>query len=1066
MFAWIVRTSLQQRLAVLALAALMMATGLWSALNTPVDVLPDLNRPTVTLMTEAGGMAPEEVEQFVSVPLEAALNGMPGVTRVRSVSGVGLSVVYAEFDWGSEIYRNRQLVAERLAEVREQLPPGVSPAMGPISSVMGEILLIALGPTSEARPAPGAASAAASTATRVGDADPMALREYADYVLRPRLLSIPGVAQVIPIGGELRQFRVEPDPARMAQLGVEFEALEAALRDFAGNSSGGFLERNGREVLIRHIGRTPRLEDLRRVPLRRAQGTPLLLEQVAKVSFAPAFKRGDAGFNARPAVIVGVQKQPAADSVQLTRQVEAALQSLARGRPAGIAEPAILFRQADFIETSVHNVGEALRDGAVMVAIVLFVFLMNLRTTVISLTAIPLSLAVTALVFHALGLSINVMTLGGLAIAIGELVDDALVDVENVLRRLRQQRPQGLVASLRVIAAACNEVRSGVVVATAVVVLVFVPLFALPGIEGRLFRPLGIAYITAILASLAVALTVTPVLCHYLLPRLVDRGRPPGDAAAGTPEHTHTDSALVRWLKHWDRRLLAASFDHARPLLAAALGLVLAAAASLPFLPRAFLPPFNEGTLTVNVVLNPGTALGESNRIGALAEGLIREVPEVRQVGRRTGRAELDEHAEGVHNSEIEVDLAPSARSREAVLADLRQRLALLPASISLGQPISHRLDHMLSGVRAQIALKIFGDDLDTLRSQATLLRERLAAVPGLTDLQVEKQVLIPQLRVRLDAARGAAWGLAPGELLRLLRALNEGDTVAEVIDGNRRFDLVLRLSDAARGPQGLADLPVVTPRGTVPLSQLADIEESDGPNQIGRENGRRRIVVSANTDGTDMARVVADIRRVLADTPMPPGTFVSLEGQFQAQEAATRLIALLGAVSLALVFLLLYSRYRSAVLALMIMGNIPMALVGSVAAMWLAGVSLSVASMVGFITLTGIATRNGILKVSHYINLCRFEGERFGREMILRGSLERLTPVLMTALVAALALLPLLLAADAPGKEILHPVAVVIFGGLVSATLLDTLLTPLMFWLFGAAPLQRLLDESTDEVA
>ena len=1030
MFSWIVNQSLRNRLLVLAIAVILLIYGGLTASQTPIDVFPDLNKPTVTLLTEAGGMAPEEVEQLVSFPLETALNGMPGVTRGRSVSGIGLSIVYAEFEWGSDIYRNRQLVGERLAEVREQLPEGVSPNMGPISSVMGEIMLIAL-PI-------GAGS------------DPMQIREYADFVLRPRLLSIPGVAQVIPIGGEVRQFRVEPDTRLMAQLGVGFEQLESALKAFSSNTSGGFLELNAREYLIRNLGRTTRLEDLRSLAVTVRDGQPILLKQLAEVKFAAATKRGDAGMNGQPAVIVSVQKQPSADTVRLSGEVQAALSSLSQSLPPGIGAPQLLFRQADFIQASIGNVQEALRDGAILVAIILFLFLLNLRTTLISLTAIPLSLAVTALVFKLLGLSINVMTLGGLAIAIGELVDDALVDVENVLRRLKQQQPKGLAAIVQVIAAASNEVRSGVVVATLVVVLVFVPLFALPGIEGRLFVPLGVAYITSILASMLVALTVTPVLCFYLLPRM---------------KHSeHADSPLVRLLKRWDKRALQWSFARARPILLGALVLLGLALATVPYFPRAFLPAFNEGTLTISLLLNPGTSLAESNQVGQLAESLLLEVPEVKSVGRRTGRAELDEHAEGVHSSELDVDLHPSARGREAIMADIRQRLAPLPATVLLGQPISHRLDHLLSGVRAQIALKLYGDDLDTLRAQAALLRERLQQIPGLTDLQIEKQVLIPQIKVRLDYDRAAQYGVSPGALLRSLETLAEGDRVAQIIDGNKRFDLVVRLPDSARSSQGLANVLIDTPHGRVPLSRVASIEEGDGPNQIGRENSRRRIVIAANTDGSDMAEVIADIRASLAATPLPDGYFVSLEGQFQAQEQATRLIALLSLVSLALIFMVLYSRYRSTRLALMIMGNIPMALIGSVAAMWLAGISLSVASLVGFITLTGIATRNGILKISHYINLCKFEGEHFGQALIVRGSLERLTPVLMTALVAAFALLPLLFAADAPGKEILHPVAVVIFGGLVSSTLLDTLLTPLMFWLYGEKPLTALLAEADDE--
>ena len=1042
MFNWIVRNSLHNRLFVLAVAALLMVYGAITAWRTPVDVFPDLNKPLVTVLTEAGGMAPEEVEQLVTFPLETALNGMPGVTRVRSTSGVGLSILYAEFDWGTDIYRNRQLVAERLALVREQLPGGITPVMGPVSSIMGEVMLIAL-PLSE-----GDGKNAVAT--------PMQAREYADFVLRPRLLSIPGVSQAIPIGGEVRQLRVEPDTARMAQFGVTLTQVEQALRGFAANAGGGFIDLNSREFLIRHIGRTNRVEDLQGVAVAWKEGRAILLEQVAHVRFAAAMKRGDAGYNGAPAVIVSVQKQPAADTVQITRAIESALQDLQQGLPVGLAAPKVLFRQADFIEASIGNVTEALRDGAIMVAIVLFAFLLSARTTMISLVAIPLSLAVTALVFRLLDQSINVMTLGGLAIAIGELVDDAVVDVENILRRLKQNRAQGNpLSTLEIVRRASVEVRSGIVYATAIVVLVFVPLFALPGIEGRLFTPLGIAYIVSVLASMLVSMTVTPVLCLYLLPKM--------------KRLDHGDSALVGWLKRRDAQVLGWSFPRARLLMAAAALAVAAAAASVPFFPRAFLPAFNEGSLVLGMVFNPGTALAEANRMGALAETLIAEVPEVTQVGRRTGRAELDEHAEGVHSAEIDVDLKRSGRDREAVMADIRARLAVLPAQVAIGQPISHRLDHLLSGVRAQIALKIFGEDTDTLRGLAEQMRQGLSGVPGLVDLTVEKQVLIPQITVRLDHRKAAQVGLSPGEAVRVLQTLTDGAHGAQIVDGLRRYELVLRLPDDKRSPQDLARTLIDTPAGQIPVSSIATVEETDGPNQIGRENGRRRIVVYANTDGSDMGRVIADIRAVMAQTPLPAGTFLSLEGQFQAQEQAMQLIVGLSLISLAMIFLVLYMRYQSAVLAGIIMANIPLALIGSVAAMWLAGVSLSVASMVGFITLAGIATRNGILKVSHYINLCKFEGETFGQPMIVRGSLERLTPVLMTALVAAFALTPLLLAADAPGKEILHPVAVVIFGGLVSSTLLDTLLTPVMFWMFGERATQQLLEtdgQTQSEVA
>ena len=1028
MFTFLVTRSLRNRLLVLAGALVLVLFGAFNLSRLPVDVFPDLNRPTVTIMTEAEGLAPPEVEQLVSFPIETQMNGLPGVSRVRSVSGVGLSIVYVEFDWGTDIFRNRQQIAERLALVREQLPANVTPQMGPISSIMGQILMFAL--TSET-------------------ASPMEVREIADFVVRPRLLTVPGVAQVIPIGGEVRQFRVAPNPPAMRALGVTLEQMERALQRFGTNTGGGFTDQYAREFLILNIGRTLRLEDLRDVVIAAEGGRSIYLHQVADVSYGAKLKRGEAGFMGRPAVIVSVEKQPGIDTIKLTAEVERAIADLNRSMPSGIKADNIVFRQANFIENSIGNVKKVLIEAIAVVAVILFLFLLNVRTTLISLTAIPVSILATATVFYVLGLSINTMTLGGLAIAIGELVDDAVVDVENIFRRLGENREQGNPRStFDVIVAASQEVRSGIVYATMIIVLVFVPLFALSGIEGRLFAPLGQAYIISILASLIVSITLTPVMAYFLLPSL-----------KRLDEH---ESWLVRTLKRGNRRLLAWSFANPRTLMATTtLGVVIALAAAVA-LPRSFLPPFNEGTLTINLLFQPGISLGESHRVGLIAEQLIMEIPEAKLVARRTGRAELDEHAEGVHSSEIEVDLKPSARAKNEIIADIRSRLSVLPASTNIGQPISHRLDHMLSGVRAQIAIKIFGEDLDTMRSLADQMQQRLATIPGVVDLQVEKQVRVPQLEITVNFKKAALYGLQPAQVTEQLERLSNGRLVSRLVDGNRRFDLVVRLADRARTTQGLADLLIETPAGWVPLRQVADVKEADGPNQILRENAKRRIVVLANSDGQrDMAAIIADIRRELAGTKLPSGFFTSLEGTFQAQEESMRTIGGLSLISLAMVFAILYSRYRSVLFALIIMGSVPLALIGSVIALWWAGQPLSVASMIGFITLTGIATRNGILKISHYINLAIQEQMPFGPDLVMRGSLDRMTPVLMTALSAAVALLPLMIDAHAPGKEILHPVAITIFGGLISATLLDAALTPVLFLRFGAKPLERLVEHA-----
>ncbi|MBK6715162.1 MAG: efflux RND transporter permease subunit [Burkholderiales bacterium] len=1037
MFKWLLDNSLTNRLLVIIASVVLMAYGAFTLSRTPVDVFPDLNKPTVTIMTEAGGMAAEEVEQLITFPLETTMNGLPGVESVRSTSSAGLSFLYVTFDWSTDIFRARQLVSERLSSMEEGIAEGVVPRMGPISSIMGEIMQIAI-PVD-----PSKISA-------------MAVREYADWVLRPRLLSVPGVAQVIPIGGEVRQFQVQPNTTRMAELGITHDQLEGALKGYSSNTSGGFLALNGREYLIRNLGRTSRLDDLKNLALTSKNGQPILMRQIAEVTFAAALKRGDAGFEGKPAVILGIQKQPTADTIALTKSIEDALVGLKASLPAGMEAPRVTFRQASFIEASITTLQGKLIGASIFVAVILFFFLGTLRPTIIALTAIPVSIFITALVFKYFGLSINTMTLGGLAIAIGGLVDDAVVGVENVLRRLKSDRanhPHSRLNPIEIVAHATMEVRSAILYATVIIVLVFIPLFALPGLEGKLFVPLGIAFIVSTLASLIVSVTVTPVLSFYLLPRMKNLD--------------HGDTKVLAWLKARYRSSLQGVLDGPKAVMAAAGAAVLVAAAAVPFFPTTFLPPFNEGTLLIGLRLNPGVTLSETSALARQAEVLIKQVPEITHVGRRSGRAELDEHAEGVHVSELDVGLKPTAeltRSMDEIKGDIRKRLVNLPAALEIGQPISHRIDHMLSGVRSQIAIKIFGEDLDALRGQADALRAKLAAIPGIADLQIEKQVLAPQIKVRIDYAAAAQYGVPAPQVLSALQALVEGEKVTQIVEGSRRFALVVKLPESARSVEGLGQILIETPNGRIPLSKIATIEDGDGPNQISRDDGKRRIVLSANASGRALSEIVADIRKVVAETKLPEGYFITLGGQFQAQEEASRLVGLLSIVSLTLMFVVLYSRYKSAALSALIMVNIPLALVGAVIGLWLSGQPLSVAALVGFITLAGISVRNGILKVSHYINLMRFEGESFDQKMILRGSLERLSPVLMTALVTAFALAPLLFEAEQPGTEVLHPVAVVIFSGLISSTLLDTFLTPAMFWLFGRKPAEALMDDKDAE--
>ena len=1019
----LIEFSLRNRLFIVAASVLLLAYGVMTILQLPVDVFPDLNRPTVNILTEAPGLAPEEVETLVTLPLETALNGAPGVKRVRSNSGIGLSILYVEFDWGVDIYRARQQVQERLQLAAEKLPKSAVPIMGPVSSIMGEIMLV------------GLSSEGNKTA-------PMDVRTIADWTLRPRLLTIPGVSQVIPIGGGVKQYQVLPSPEKMAAHGVSLQEVFAAAEKSQVNTAGGFMENANQEALVRNIGRTTSLDEIAQSVVATKDGVPILLKDVAEVKFGRAVMRGDAGVNGQPAVIVSVMKQPGQDTIRLTAEVEKALEEIGKGLPPDVKLD-VLFKQANFIHAAITNVEEAIRDGAIMVVIILFLFLLNFRTTAITLTAIPLSFVVTVLYFKYAGITINTMTLGGLAVAIGMVVDDAIVDVENVFRRLRENRhaaqPKPV---LRVIASASAEVRNSILFATLLIILVFIPLFGLGGIEGRLFAPIGVATIVAMIASFVVSLTVIPALCSYLLPRMKRMSH-------------ESDGFLVKWIKKLDETLiLRPSLRHPWFVMGAALVLVAGSFALYPMMGKEFLPEFNEGTATINVMSAPGTSLAESNRIGRIAEKLIQSVPEVISIGRRTGRAEQDEHAEGVHASEIDVDFKKSARPREQILEDVRTKLSQIPGIVfGVGQPISHRLDHLLSGVRAQIAVKIFGDDLETLRVGAAQAEAAMKTVEGLVDLQIEKQVLIPQVKVVADREKARQYGVPVGELNELLETALNGRTAAEVLDGQKTYDVFVRYDDASRStPEAIREMLVDGANGQkVPLNLLGDVLESKGPNIINRENVRRRIVVQANVSGRDLGSVVAEIQQKLGEAVhLPTGYFISYEGQFQSQQEATRLIGLLSIVTLATMFLVLYSHFRSTMIVAQILLNIPLAFIGGLTLTYFMVGKVSIATLVGLITLAGIASRNTIMMISHYIHLMSHEGEKFDLRMIVKGSLERLVPVTMTALTAGLALVPLVLSAGQPGKEILYPVAVVILGGLISSTFLDMSVTPAVFYLFG----------------
>jgi len=1065
MLNWIIDASLKNRGVVLAITLVLAIYGTYQATQLPIDVFPDLNRPTVTIMTEAHGLAPEEVETLITLPIESVMNGATNVQRVRSASGIGISIVWVEFGWDTDIYIDRQIVNEKLQLARSRLPQDVNPMMTPISSIMGEIMLIGL---------------------RATKTTPIELRTIADWDIRQRLLAIGGVSQVTVMGGQLKQYQVLTSPERLAQYGITLDELTKAVEKSNVVTGGGFLLEKNKESLIRIVGRATSLADIENTVVREGRPLSVTVRQVAEVKIGGPVRRGTGSVGAEPAVILSIQKQPGADSLALTERIENTLDEISL--PDDVTIDREIFKQANFIQAAIGNVQEAIRDGAIWVVIVLFLFLWSLRTSVITLVAMPLSIVITALVFRYFNVSINTMTLGGLAVAIGELVDDSIVDIENIYRRLKENRQKEQPESpLLVIFQASSEVRNSIVYATLIVVLVVLPLFSLAGLEGRLFAPLGLAYVVTLLASLLVSLTVTPVLASYLLSnaRFINHGEP----------------ALVRLLKRLDSRVLHFTLKHAYAVLTIVALLVLASIVSIFGMGGEFLPPFNEGTLTIGLETPPSTSLQESDRIGTLVEKALLEIPEVTHVSRRTGRAEFDEHAENVNVSEIDVGLLESerrkpgflfgvlrgvpglhgfgiehvGRAREIVLADIRDRLSEMPGVLcNIGQPISHRLDHIMSGIRSQIAVKLYGPDLAVLRSQADEIRDLMAAVPGVVDLRVEPQVEIPQVKVEVLRSEAIRYGLSPGDVAHALETAFQGTTVSQVLEGQRRFDLLVWFDEKSRNDlEAIRSTMISTPDGSpVALGTVAKVEATNGPNTINRENVMRRIVVQANVAGRDLAGVVTNIRDSVGELALPQGYFVEYGGQFQAQQEANLRLFVLGSLSIVGIFLLLCKGLGSWRAALQVMVNIPLAAIGAVLALlltnwptvealqaaswwqwpyvWAQATSLSVAHWVGFITLVGIVCRNGIMMISHYIHLMQHEGEQFDEHMIIRGSLERLTPVLMTTLTAMIGLVPLALGAGQTGKEILHPLAVVVIGGLISSTLLDQLVTPALFYKFG----------------
>ena len=1014
----IIHYSLHNRLVVLCAAILLLIAGTYTAMHTEVDVFPDLNAPTVVIMTEANGMAAEEVEQLVTFPVETAVNGATGVRRVRSSSTNGFSVVWVEFDWGTDIYLARQIVSEKLAVVSESLPVNVGkPTLGPQSSILGEMLIVGL------------------TADSTSMLD---LRTIADWTIRPRLLSTGGVAQVAVLGGDIKEYQIQLDPERMRHYGVSMGEVMAVTQDMNLNANGGVLYEFGNEYIVRGVLSTPKVEELGKAVVKTVNNFPVTLEDIADVKIGPkAPKLGTASERGKPAVLMTVTKQPATSTLELTDKLEASLQDLQKNLPADVKVSTDIFRQSRFIESSIGNVKKSLFEGGIFVVIVLFLFLANVRTTLISLVTLPLSLLVSILTLHYMGLTINTMSLGGMAIAIGSLVDDAIVDVENVFKHLRQNRklPESERQSIiQVVFNASREVRLPILNSTFIIVVSFIPLFFLTGMEGRMLRPLGIAFITALFASTLVALTLTPVLCSFLL------GSESSDKAGKDP-------VLVRWLQKWYGVALEWVLRHKKITLGSVLALFAVALGVFFSLGSSFLPAFNEGSFTINVSTLPGVSLEESDNVGRHAEALLMTVPEIQTVARKTGRAELDEHALGVNVSEIEAPFELGKRSKREVVNEIRTKLNTIPGvNVEIGQPISHRIDAMLSGTQANIAIKLFGTDLNKMFELGNKIKSEVSEIPGVVDLNVEQQIERPQLQIIPKREMLAKYGIAPAEFTEMVEVYLAGSVVSQVYEGNQVFDLTVKAADGSRSNiEEIRNIPVDAAGGKVPFGQIAEIRSAAGPNTINRENVSRKIVISANVSDGDLQGAVNQIRKKIEDNvELPEGYHVEYGGQFESAQSASRTLLFTSLMAIIVIFLLLYGQFKDVRQASAVLLNLPLALIGGVFAIFFADKIISIPAIIGFISLFGIATRNGMLLIDRY-NELRHEGLSL-HDAVMHGSLDRLNPILMTALTSALALIPLALGGELPGNEIQSPMAKVLLGGLLTSTMLNGFIIPVVY--------------------